>query len=96
MSRILKSLIRSKLQKWPYDELKDNTNEQIIEFYREVAWIGTEHRYQNILAFKKNKAYNQIGTGLVVIVFGYIVGALAVMLVPVYIIYHIVHSTGGH
>jgi len=96
MSRIVKSLIRSRLQQWPYEELKDNSNEQLFEFYGKVAWIGTEHRYQNILAHDRNVTYSQIGTGVIAIIFGYIVGWMAIILCAVYVIYQINHHTGGH
>jgi hypothetical protein len=95
MNRIIKSLVRSKLQEWPYDELKQATDDEMIEWYRKVGWIGTETRYQNILAVEKNHTYSRIGTGIMSVIFGYIIGWLLIILLVVFVAYRIAHLSGG-
>ena len=86
----------TRLQEWPYPEMKQASNQEIDDWYWKEGFKGNSWRSLKIDTANKNTTYYQIGSGMVGIAFGYIMGWMLIILFLVFFVYKIMHHGGVH
>jgi len=86
---------KTKLQEWPYSEMKLASNKEIEQWYKNGGWKGTSFKLQQNEVRAQNETYRQIGGGLIGIAFGYLIMWMIMILFGIFIFYKIAHHIGG-
>ena len=87
MGRVWSAIKTSKIPQWPYPELAKIETDEFINFYRNVAYQGNDHKLQKIKEADRNRLYNRLGFSLTTVLISYGI----VFLVIVLLIIHVAH-----
>ena len=93
--RIWRALQRTRLQQWPYPELKNTTDKQIEDFYTKIGFEGTVERSRKIEASNNESLSYHVGYGIIVFIFSYCMTWLVMIGGAIWLIYSVMHHAGG-
>lgn len=94
MGRIIGLLKVTKLQKWPYEDLKKASDKEIIDFYEKGSYIGVNYHTHQINEHNRNNTYKNIGYSISYAISIYFITWLAFILLITYVVHEIMKSRG--